>query len=132
MRKLLVVMLSLFMVSTLAFAKPTTQLEFATLSKADSQFLFKDSAKAVALDNAEMKETKGEWGWLRYGFRGLKTVYRNTRFDGYNGSRIFQVRWKKRPVFRVDYKSNPSPTKLHFHFGNMKKHRPWYAPWKKY
>ena len=64
MRKLLAVMLSLFMVSTLAFAKPTTQLEFATMSKADSQFLFKDGAKVVALDKTEMKSTEGKWFWF--------------------------------------------------------------------
>ena len=64
MRKLLAVVLSLFVVSTLAFAKPTTQLEFAIMSKADSQFLFKDGAKAVALDNVEMKSTEGKWFWF--------------------------------------------------------------------
>ena len=63
MKKFLAIILSLFVVSSMAFAKPTNQLDFATLSKADSQFLFQDSAKVVTLDKAEMKQTEGEWVW---------------------------------------------------------------------
>ncbi len=63
MRKLLVIMLSLFVVSSVAFAKPTAQLDFATINKADTQFLFQDGAKVATLDKAEMKETEGKWFW---------------------------------------------------------------------
>ena len=97
MRKLLAVMLSLFVVSTLAFAKPTTQLEFATLSKADSQFLFKDSAKAVALDNAEMKETKGEFWPIFWGLTLYTTAYLNAPSYNdriYSGYPFARGRWR--------------------------------------
>ena len=103
-------------------------MQMATMSKADTQALFGKNAlnvNAVALNKNEMAKTEGEWGWFRF-------VFRNINIDGYNGSRIIQFRWRKRPIFRIDYKANPSPTKLHLHFGNMKYHRPWYAPWKKF
>ncbi len=63
MKKLLAIMLSLFVVSSMAFAKPTAQLDFATMNKADTQFLFQDGAKVATLDKAEMKETNGKHGW---------------------------------------------------------------------
>lgn len=40
--------------------------------------------------------------------------------------------------FRMDYRANPSPTMLHFHFGPLSAgrdwggHRPWTAPWRTY
>lgn len=40
--------------------------------------------------------------------------------------------------FRMDYRANPSPTMLHFHFGPLSAgrdwggHRPWNAPWRTY
>ena len=49
------------MVSSVAFAKPTETLDFATMSKTDSQFLFQDGAKVAVLDNTEMEETEGKW-----------------------------------------------------------------------
>lgn len=103
------------------------------------------------LSAQEMKDTEGawlsflirgiSWGWNRtivpsYGFASRQI--RNTRIDGprfgVNGGRVFQIRRYSRPVFRLDYKPNPSPSKLHLHFGrnNMNYHRPWYNPWIKY
>ena len=89
------------------------------------------------LSNQEMLKTEGEWlGFAarmgRSTWRGARNVWRNTNIDEYNGSRVFQVRWRQRPVFRLDYKANPSPSKLHMHFGDMKKLRPWNTPWRKY
>ena len=63
MKKLLAVVLSLFVVSSMTFAKPIAKLDFATMSKADTQFLFKDGAKVATLDKAEMKKTNGKYGW---------------------------------------------------------------------
>lgn len=106
------------------------------LNQDDMAFAFGDSAmnsdlgEMALLSDQEMLKTEGEW--LGYVVKYGGKVLRNTRIDGYNGSRIFQVRWKKRPVYRLDYKANPSPSKLHMHFGNMKHHRPWYAPWKRH
>ena len=132
MKKIMLMIASIFMVSSVAFASPTQQMDFASMNKADSQFLFNGKANVITLNNVEMVKTEGEWGWIRSVYRGSRYVYRNTRFDGYNGSRMFQLRWKSRPVFRVDYKANPSPSRLHLHFGNMRSHRPWYAPWRRY
>ena len=63
MKKLLAMVLSLFVVSSVAFAKPASEVDFATMNKADSQFLFQSDARVVTLDNAEMAETEGEWAW---------------------------------------------------------------------
>jgi hypothetical protein len=63
MKKLLAMVLSLVVVSSVAFAKPTSEVDFATMNKADSQFLFQSDAKVVTLDNAEMKKTNGKYGW---------------------------------------------------------------------
>ncbi len=96
-----------------------------------------DLGDIALLSQQEMMETEGEWVGhvIRLGnsaWRGTKNIWSNTRFDGYNGSRVFQIRWKTKPVFRLDFKANPSPKKLHMHFGNMKYHRPWNAPWRRY
>ena len=96
-------------------------------------YAFGDSAdmgQIELLTPQEMDATEGDW--FRFGYRAARHVWRNTKVDGYNGSRVVQVRWKSKPVFRLDYKSNPSPTKLHMHFGNMKHHRPWHSPWRRY
>ncbi len=60
MKKLLAVFVSLFVVSSVAFAKPSVESDFATMSKADSQFLFQEGAKVASLDQAELKSTEGE------------------------------------------------------------------------
>ena len=119
-----------------------------SLNQDDMAFAFGDTSAASSdfgeialLSNQEMKDTEGErFGAAfrvlqnsgRYVYNKGRYVWRNTNVDGYNGSRIFQLRWRQRPVYRLDYKGNPSPSKLHMHFGNMRDHRPWYAPWKKY
>ena len=94
----------------------------------DSALIASDFGQMDLLSSQEMTETEGE----RFGslFTWGKGVWKQTNFDGYNGSRIFQIRWRSRPVFRLDYKDNPSPTKLHMHFGNMRYHRPWHSPWR--
>ncbi len=40
MKKLLAMILSLFVVSSIAFAKSTEKLDFAMINKTDTQFLF--------------------------------------------------------------------------------------------
>ncbi len=103
-----------------------------SLNQEDMAFAFGNSVtnfglgEMAPLSDQEMLKTEGEW--LKY----VVKAWKHTRIDGYNGSRIFQVRWKRRPVFRLDYKANPSPSKLHMHLGNMKYHRPWHSPWRKY
>ncbi len=108
MKKLLAIMLSLVMVSTLALAKPTTQLGFATMSKADSQFLFKDGAKAVALDKAEMKETEGKfWPIVAYGARIAYSAYRSYRaYKSYrrvrNAYRMGRSAWRATSRYEIN------------------------------
>ncbi|WP_028768305.1 hypothetical protein [Shewanella fidelis] len=94
-----------------------------------------DDAGGIALEGAAF--LYGGYGVLRGGY-GLYR-WSGFRVDGfskglkYGNGRIFQVRTaKKGPVFRLDYHPNPAPTKLHMHFGEMKHHRPWNVPWKKY
>ena len=67
MKKILVVVVSLLAVSSVAFAKPSVESDIATISKADSQFLFQDGVKVVALGNDEMKSTQGEFGSYIWG-----------------------------------------------------------------
>jgi len=72
MKRILSIVLGLFVVSSVAFAKPVADSEFITMSKADSQFLFQEGAKVTTLDKSEMKETEGEgivgawWGAAIY------------------------------------------------------------------
>lgn len=54
----IVIGLSIF--SSATFANPVNKIYFATINKADSQFLFKDNAKVIALDKSDMKNTEGE------------------------------------------------------------------------
>ena len=69
---------------------------------------------------------------------GARRVWRNVSIDGfskglkYANGRVFGLRYRNTPRFRLDLHPNPSPTRLHMHFGDLKAHRPWYAPWRKY
>jgi len=63
MGKVSSIVLGLSIVSSTIFANPVNKLEFATMNKADSQFLFKDNANVVTLDKSEMKNTEGEGIW---------------------------------------------------------------------
>jgi len=54
------VLLGLVVASGIAFANPTSELGEQSISKADSEFLFKNnSANVVALSSDEMKATEG-------------------------------------------------------------------------
>ena len=108
-----------------------------SLNQEDMAFAFGDSAVVASdfgqmdlLSSQEMMETEGER--FKYFFNWGRNVWKQTNFEGYNGTRIFQVRWKTRPVFRLDYKDNPSQTKLHMNFGNISFHRPWQSPRRTY
>lgn len=77
-------------------------------------------AAAVAADTGFLVSSN-------YIFRGLTPGMK------YGNGSIFQIRpIGGKPIFRIDYHNNPSPSKLHLHFGNMDLHRPWYAPWRVY
>ncbi len=104
-------------------------------TNADLAYAFGASPDTLQLDlltSEEMESIKGV-GIRDRIYNAAKHVWDNTQIDGYNGTRIIQVRWKNRPIMRIDNKDNPSPTKVHIHFGkNMNDHRPWNAPWRKY
>ncbi|WBJ96239.1 hypothetical protein [Shewanella sp. MTB7] len=79
----------------------------------------------------------GGYGVYRGGYKLYKAT--GLKVDGFSkglshgNGRVFQIRSTKGgPVFRLDYHPNPSPVRLHMHFGNMSHHRPWFAPWKTY
>ncbi len=97
MKKLLAIMLSLFMISSMAFAKPANELDFATMNKADSQFLFQDDAKVVTLDKSEMKKTNGKYGWWgalagavtgMYGYLGYSISSHSFSFKRLDGAML--------------------------------------------
>ncbi|WP_457562421.1 hypothetical protein [Caminibacter pacificus] len=57
MKRLVFAFLAFFALSNFAFA---SNINFATISKTDTQFLFKDkSVKVVALNENELKKTQG-------------------------------------------------------------------------
>ena len=97
MKKLLAIMLSLFVVSSMVFAKPTAQLDFATMNKADTQFLFQDGAKVATLGKAEMKETEGEFWPIFWGVVFYTTAYLNAPSYNdhlYSGHPYASGRWR--------------------------------------
>ncbi len=57
---------------------------------------------------------------------------RLAKIEGRSDSMLFQIWWRKKPLYRLGYAENRSPSKLHMYFGNMEYNRPWYAPWYKY
>jgi len=61
MKKLILIIASLFLATSIASASPSKQMDFASMNKADSQFLFDGSTNAIALSSQEMKQTEGEW-----------------------------------------------------------------------
>ena len=61
MEKLMFIIASLFLATSIVSASPSKQMDFASINKTDSQFLFDDSTNAIALSSQEMKNTEGEW-----------------------------------------------------------------------
>ncbi|MEA3315299.1 MAG: hypothetical protein U9Q30_05535, partial [Campylobacterota bacterium] len=64
MKKLMLIIASLFLATSVASASPSQQMDFTSMNKADSQFLFNGSTKAIALSSQEMEATEGEWFWF--------------------------------------------------------------------
>lgn len=75
MKKLMFIIASLFLATSIVNANPSQQMDFTSMSKADSQFLFDGATKAIALSGQEMKETEGEWfyGAVWFGFYAYNT-----------------------------------------------------------
>lgn len=56
------VVLSLFVVSSIALANPTKDMDSLNISKNDKEFLFgTNNANIVALNDVEMKDTEGKF-----------------------------------------------------------------------
>ena len=84
MKKLMFIIASLFLATSVASASPSQQMDFTSMNKADSQFLFDGSTKAIALSSLEMKQTDGEfwpifWGMTIYyaGYANAPTMSSN-------------------------------------------------------
>jgi hypothetical protein len=67
MKKIIALFVSLFVVSSVAFAKPVESIGLSTMSKSDAQVLFTDGSNinVVALGSDEMKNTEGK-GFLGF------------------------------------------------------------------
>ena len=96
MKKLLLIIASLFLVSTMASAN-SIQNDFVNLNKSDSNFLFKADTKVISLNNMEMKNTKGQYGFWgaiagassgAYGYIGHSMSSQNFSYGGLAGSMI--------------------------------------------
>lgn len=62
MLKVSKVVLSLFVVSSIALANPSKDMNSLDISKNDKEFLFgTNNANIVALNDVEMKDTDGKW-----------------------------------------------------------------------
>jgi len=89
MKKLMFIIASLFFATSIVSANPSKQVDFNTMNKTDSQFLFDGATKAIALSGQEMLETEGEWGWFIPIFLGWGTAVANAPTTGgptYSGS----------------------------------------------
>jgi hypothetical protein len=60
MKKLVLMIVSLFLATSIASANPTAKMDMLSMSKADSSFLFNGKASVIALSGTEMKQTEGE------------------------------------------------------------------------
>ncbi len=88
MKKLYIMIIGLLFTASAVFASPTTKVEFATMSKTDTQVLFgNDSTDVVALSSNEMITTKGEFVpfvyWAYTGFRGWRAISTAWRWGPY-------------------------------------------------
>ena len=74
MKKLMLIVASLFLATSVASANQLQKMDLASMNKADSQFLFDGSTKVIALSSQEMKQTEGEWiNFAIYaGYRGYQ------------------------------------------------------------
>jgi len=59
MEKLMFIIASLFLATSIVSASPSKQMDFTSMNKANSQFLFDGSTNAIALSSQEMKQTDG-------------------------------------------------------------------------
>ena len=95
MKKLVFAILVFFALSNFTFAK---DVNFATISKADTQFLFKDkSVKIVALNENELKDTKGAWWPIFWGLTLYSVKYLNAPSINdklYKGHPFARGKWK--------------------------------------
>ena len=64
MKRLLLMVVALFVATNVAVANPTSKMDMLSMSKADSSFLFHGKANVIALNTIEMKQTEGEWFWF--------------------------------------------------------------------
>jgi len=113
MKRLVFAILAFFALSNFAFA---SNVNFATISKADTQFLFKDkSVKVLALNENELKETQG--AWVGFAFRWIFTATRVYWKTWRTGGKIYSKGWhgphhnfgtRKRPSWRKHYQWNTS------------------------
>jgi hypothetical protein len=82
MKKLMLMIASLFLATSVASANPTQKMDMLSMSKADSSFLFNGKANVVALSGTEMKQTEGEWGWAGAGWSFA--IYTVTHIHNWN------------------------------------------------
>ncbi len=61
MKRSMLIVASLLFAASVANANPSPNMDFTTMNKADSQFLFEGSASAIALNEQELEETEGQW-----------------------------------------------------------------------
>jgi hypothetical protein len=67
MKKLILMIVNLFLATSIASANPTTKMDMLSMNKADSSFLFNGKANVIALSGTEMKQTEGEGFWVGMG-----------------------------------------------------------------
>ncbi len=103
MKKTILVIVGLFLVTSVASANPTQTMNFSSMSKIDTQFLFDGSAKTIILTNQGMKQTEGEFWNIAFYVAIFTVQYLNTLsynkqiYSGYPYAkprmRWFQFQW---------------------------------------
>ena len=97
MKKIMLIISSLLLLSSVANADISQNISLETMNKADSQFLFDGSTNTIALSSQEMKQTEGEFWPIFWGITYFTVTYANTPSYGgqtYSGYPYARGRWK--------------------------------------
>ncbi|KIM09631.1 MAG: hypothetical protein KU38_08805 [Sulfurovum sp. FS08-3] len=100
-KKISLILVNLIASTAIATASTSEKMNLATLSPSDTHMLFgQNTHRVTMLNQVEMKNTEGEWGWFIPLFFGWATSIANApapKSPTYHGtipSHYFQVWWR--------------------------------------
>jgi hypothetical protein len=98
MKKLILMIASLFLATSVASANPTAKMDMLNMNKADSSFLFNGKANVITLSGTEMKKTEGEWmsyyrsSYISYRPYRYRSYYRSSYRSSYHNTLVSRLR----------------------------------------